>query len=107
MNQPTVNQTVQHGSRFSFRSPQGYKGIRARDYRLLSKAGSFTRLAKVDRRIDNRLSARQHTLRRSALMRIRGRVAGTTSKTRCSLQESSILRPKTDLARDAASELVQ
>jgi hypothetical protein len=25
MNQPTVTQTVQHGSRFSFRSPQGKK----------------------------------------------------------------------------------
>ena len=38
MNQPTVNQTVQHGSRFSFRSPQGKKESVPVITRLLSKA---------------------------------------------------------------------
>ena len=54
MNQPTVNQTVQHGSRFSFSSPQGKKESVPviSDYypnRIVYP------LAKVDRRIDNRL----------------------------------------------------
>ena len=54
MIQPTVNQTVQHGSRFSFKSPQGTKESVPviTDY---YPSRIVYPLAKVDRRIDNRL----------------------------------------------------
>jgi DNA primase len=104
MNQPTVNQTVQHGSRFSFRSPQGKKESVpvVTDYypqRIVYP------LAKVDRRIDNRL------VQAATLAQER---AHAHSRSRCwhyvkdALLASGVIdsRPKTDLARDAASELV-
>ena len=104
MNQPTVNQTVQHGSRFSFRSPQGKKESVPviTDYypnRIVYP------LAKVDRRIDNRL------VQAATLAQER---AHAHSRSRCwhyvkdALLASGVIgsRPKTELARDAASELV-
>jgi hypothetical protein len=104
MNQPTVNQTVQHGSRFSFSSPQGKKESVPviSDYypnRIVYP------LAKVDRRIDNRL------VQAATLAQER---AHAHSRSRCwhyvkdALLASGVIdsRPKTDLARDAAFELV-
>jgi hypothetical protein len=104
MNQPTVTQTVQHSSRFSFRSPQGKKESVAviSDYypnRIVYP------LAKVDRRIDNRL------VQAATLAQER---AHAHSRSRCwhyvkdALLASGVIdsRPKTELARDAASELV-
>ena len=104
MNQPAVNQTVQHGSRFSFRSPLGKKESVPviTDYypnRIVYP------LAKVDRRIDNRL------VQAATLAQER---AHAHSRSRCwhyvkdALLASGVIdsRPKTDLARDAASELV-
>jgi hypothetical protein len=104
MNQLAVNQTVQHGSRFSFRSPQGKRESVPviTDYypnRIVYP------LAKVDRRIDNRL------VQAATLAQER---AHAHSRSRCwhyvkdALLASGVIdsRPKTDLARDAASELV-
>ena len=54
MNPPTVNQTVQHGSRFSFRSPQGKKESVPVITDYYPKRIVYP-LAKIDRRIDNRL----------------------------------------------------
>jgi hypothetical protein len=54
MNPPTVNQAVQHGSRFSFRSPQGKKESVPVITDYYPKRIVYP-LAKVDRRIDNRL----------------------------------------------------
>jgi hypothetical protein len=54
MNQPTVNQTVQHGSHFSFRSPQGKKESVPVISDYYPKRIVYP-YAKIDRRIDNRL----------------------------------------------------
>jgi hypothetical protein len=104
MSQPTVNQTVQHGSRFSFRSPQGTKESVPviTDY---YPSRIVYPLAKVDRRIDNRL------VQAATLAQER---AHAHSRSRCwhyvkdALLASGVIdsRPKTELARDAASELV-
>ena len=104
MDQPAVNQTVQHGSRFSFRSLQGKRESVPviTDYypnRIVYPH------AKVDRRIDNRL------VQAATLAQER---AHAHSRSRCwhyvkdALLASGVIdsRPKTDLARDAASELV-
>jgi hypothetical protein len=104
MNQPTVTQTVQHGSRFSFRSPQGKKESVpvVTDYYPKRIVYPY---AKIDRRIDNRL------VQAATLAQER---AHAHSRSRCwhyvkdALLASGVIdsRPKTDLARDAASELV-
>jgi hypothetical protein len=104
MNQPTVTQTAQHGSRFSFRSPQGKKESVPviSDYYPQRIVYPY---AKVDRRIDNRL------VQAATLAQER---AHAHSRSRCwhyvkdALLASGVIdsRPKTDLARDAASELV-
>src|SRR6185503_15527347 len=104
MSQPTVNQTVQHGSRFSFKSPQGTKESVPviTDY---YPSRIVYPLAKVDRRIDNRL------VQAATLAQER---AHAHSRSRCwhyvkdALLASGVIdsRPKTELARDAASELV-
>jgi len=104
MNQPTVIQTVQHGSRFSFRSPQGKKESVpvVTDYYPKRIVYPY---AKIDRRIDNRL------VQAASLAQER---AHAHSRSRCwhyvkdALLASGVIdsRPKTDLARDAASELV-
>jgi hypothetical protein len=104
MNQPTVNQTVQHGSRFSFRSPQGKKESVPVISDYYPKRIVYP-LAKVDRRIDNRL------VQAASLAQER---AHAHSRSRCwhyvkdALLASGVIesRPKTELARDAASELV-
>jgi hypothetical protein len=104
MNPPTVNQTVQRGSRFSFRSPQGKKESVPviTDYYPKQIAYPY---AKIDRRIDNRL------VQAATLAQER---AHAHSRSRCwhyvkdALLASGVIdsRPKTSLARDAASELV-
>ena len=104
MNQPTVNQTVQHGSRFSFRSPQGKKESVPviTDYYPKQIVYPY---AKIDRRIDNRL------VQAATVAQER---AHAHSRSRCwhyvkdALLASGAIdsRPKTDLARDAAFELV-
>jgi hypothetical protein len=104
MNQPTVNQTAQHGSRFSFRSPLGKKESVPVITDYYPKRIVYP-LAKVDRRIDNRL------VQAATLAQER---AHAHSRSRCwhyvkdALMASGVIdsRPKTELARDAASELV-
>lgn len=105
MEQPTVNQTVQqHGSRFSFRSPQGKKESVPVISDYYPKRIVYP-YAKVDRRIDNRL------VQAASLAQER---AHAHSRSRCwhyvkdALLASGVIesRPKTELARDAASELV-
>ncbi len=104
MNQPTVNQTVQHGSRFSFRSPEGTKESVPVITDYYPKRIVYP-YAKVDRRIDNRM------LQAATLAQER---AHAHSRSRCwhyvkdALLASGVIdsRPKTELARDAASELV-
>ena len=54
MNQPTVNQTVQHDSHFSFSSPQGKKESVPVISDYYPKRIVYP-YAKIDRRIDNRL----------------------------------------------------
>jgi len=105
MEQPTVNQTVQqHDSRFSFRSPQGKKESVPVISDYYPKRIVYP-YAKVDRRIDNRL------VQAASLAQER---AHAHSRSRCwhyvkdALLASGVVesRPKTELARDAASELV-
>jgi len=105
MEQPTVNQTVQqHDSRFSFRSPQGKKESVPVISDYYPKRIVYP-YAKVDRRIDNRL------VQAASLAQER---AHAHSRSRCwhyvkdALLASGVIesRPKTELARDAALELV-
>jgi hypothetical protein len=105
MEQPTVNQTSQqHGSHFSFRSPQGKKESVPVITGFYPKRIVYP-YAKVDRRIDNRL------VQAASLAQER---AHAHSRSRCwhyvkdALLASGVIdsRPKTELARDAASELV-
>jgi hypothetical protein len=104
MNQPTVNQTVQQGSRFSFRTPQGKKESAPVITDYYPKRIVYP-YAKIDRRIDNRL------VQAATLAQER---AHAHSRSRCwhyvkdALLASGAIdsRPKTSLARDAASELV-
>jgi hypothetical protein len=105
MNLPTVNQTVQHGSRFSFRSSQGKKESVPVISDYYPKRIVYP-YAKIDRRIDNRL------VQAATVAQER---AHAHSRSRCwhyvkdALLASGVIdsRPKTELARDAASELVQ
>ena len=104
MNQPTVNQTVQHGSRFSFRSLHGKKESVPVITDYYPKRIVYP-YAKIDRRIDNRL------VQAATVAQER---AHAHSRSRCwhyvkdALLASGVIdsRPKTELARDAASELV-
>jgi len=104
MNPPTVTQTVQHGSRFSFRSPQGKKESVPVISDYYPKRIVYP-YAKIDRRIDNRL------VQAATVAQER---AHAHSRSRCwhyvkdALLASGVIdsRPKTELARDAASELV-
>ena len=104
MNQATVSQTVQHDSRFSFSSPQGKKESVPVITDYYPKRIVYP-YAKIDRRIDNRL------VQAASLAQER---AHAHSRSRCwhyvkdALLASGVIdsRPKTDLARDAASELV-
>jgi hypothetical protein len=104
MEQPTVNQTAQHSGRFSFNSPQGKKESVPIITDYYPKRIVYP-YAKVDRRIDNRL------VQAASLAQER---AHAHSRSRCwhyvkdALLASGVIdsRPKTELARDAASELV-
>jgi hypothetical protein len=104
MNQPTVNQTAQHGSRFSFKTANGKKESVPviTDYypkRIVYPFG------KVDKHIDSRLTQ---------AATIAQERAHAHSRSMCwhyvkdALLASGVIdsRPKTELARDAASELV-
>ncbi len=104
MNQPTVNQTAQRGSRFSFKTADGKKESVPVISQYYPKRIVYP-YAKVDRRIDNRL------VQAATVAQER---AHAHSRSRCwhyvkdALLASGVIdsRPKTDLARDAASELV-
>lgn len=104
MNQPTVTQTVQHGSRFNFKSLQGKKESVPVITDYYPKRIVYP-YAKIDRRIDNRL------VQAATVAQER---AHAHSRSRCwhyvkdALLASGVIdsRPKTELARDAASELV-
>jgi hypothetical protein len=104
MNQPTVNQTVQHGSRFSFKTTDGKKESVPVISQYYPKRIVYP-YAKIDRRIDDRL------VQAATVAQER---AHAHSRSRCwhyvkdALLASGVIdsRPKTELARDAASELV-
>jgi len=104
MNQPTVNQTTQHGSHFSFKTADGKRESVPVISQYYPKRIVYP-YAKVDRRIDNRL------VQAASLAQER---AHAHSRSRCwhyvkdALLASGVIdsRPKTELARDAASELV-
>jgi hypothetical protein len=104
MNQQTVNQTTQHGSRFSFKAEDGTRESVPVISQYYPKRLAYP-YAKVDRRIDSRL------VQAATLAQER---AHAHSRSRCwhyvkdALLASGVIdsRPKTELARDAASELV-
>ena len=104
MNQPTVNQTAQRGSHFSFKSSDGKRESVPVISQYYPKRMVYP-YAKVDRRIDSRL------VQAATLAQER---AHAHSRSRCwhyvkdALLASGVIesRPKTELARDAASELV-
>jgi hypothetical protein len=104
MNQPSVNQTAQRGSRFSFKSPDGKRESVPVVSEYYPKRIVYP-YAKIDKRIDNRL------VQAATLAQER---AHAHSRSRCwhyvkdALLASGVIdsRPKTELARDAASELV-
>jgi hypothetical protein len=104
MNQPTVDQTAQRGSRFSFKSPDGKRQSVPVISQYYPKRIVYP-YAKVDRRIDSRL------VQAATVAQER---AHAHSRSRCwhyvkdALLASGVIdsRPKTELARDAASELV-
>jgi len=104
MSQPTVNQTPQNSSRFSFRNSQGKKESVPVISQYYPKQITYP-YAKVDRHIDSRL------VQAATLAQER---AHAHSRSRCwhyvkdALLASGVIdsRPKTELARDAASELV-
>lgn len=104
MNQPTVNQTSQHSSHFSFKTADGKRESVPVISDYYPKRIVYP-YAKVDKRIDSRL------VQAASLAQER---AHAHSRSRCwhyvkdALLASGVIdsRPKTELARDAASELV-
>jgi hypothetical protein len=104
MNQQTVDETAQHGSRFSFKTTNGKSESVPVISQYYPKRITYP-YAKVDRRIDSRL------VQAATLAQER---AHAHSRSRCwhyvkdALLASGVIdsRPKTELARDAASELV-
>jgi hypothetical protein len=104
MNQPAATQTAQHVSHFSFRTPQGKSESVPviGDYYPKRMVYPY---AKIDRRIDSRL------VQAATLAQER---AHAHSRSRCwhyvkdALLASGVIdsRPKSELARDAAQELV-
>jgi hypothetical protein len=104
MNQPTVNQTAEHGSRFSFKTANGKRESVPVISQYYPKRIVYP-YAKVDKRIDSRL------VQAATLAQERSHAH---SRSRCwhyvkdALLASGVIdsRPKTELARDAASELV-
>lgn len=104
MNQPSANQATQHGSRFSFKSADGKKESIPVISEYYPKRIVYP-YAKIDRRIDSRL------VQAATVAQER---AHAHSRSRCwhyvkdALLASGVIesRPKTELAREAASELV-
>jgi hypothetical protein len=104
MNQPTVNKLAQPGSRFSFKTPGGKEESVPVVAQYYPKQIVYP-LAKVDRHIDSRL------MQAATIAQER---AHAHSRSRCwhyvkdALLASGVIdsRPKTELARDAAQELV-
>jgi len=104
MNQPTVDETAQRSSRFNFKSPDGKRQSVPVISQYYPKRIVYP-YAKVDRRIDSRL------VQAATVAQER---AHAHSRSRCwhyvkdALLASGVIdsRPKTELARDAASELV-
>ena len=104
MNQPAVNQTAQHGNRFSFKTVDGKRESVPVINQYYPRRIVYP-YAKVDRRIDRRL------VQAASVAQER---AHAHSRSRCwhyvkdALLASGVIdsRPKTELARDAASELV-
>jgi len=104
MNQPTVSKTAQPVSRFSFRSSEGKKESAPVITQYYPKQIVYP-FAKVDRHIDSRL------MQAATIAQER---AHAHSRSRCwhyvkeALLASGVIesRPKTELARDAAQELV-
>jgi hypothetical protein len=104
MNQPTVSTTAKPASRFSFKSAEGKKESVPVISQYYPKQIVYP-FGKVDRHIDGRL------MQAASIAEER---AHAHSRSRCwhyvkeALLASGVIdsRPKTDLARDAASELV-
>jgi len=104
MSQPTANQTAQRGSRFSFKSLDGKRESVPVISQYYPKRLVYP-YAKIDKRIDSRL------VQAATVAQER---AHAHSRSRCwhyvkdALLASGVIdsRPKTELARDAASELV-
>jgi len=104
MNQPTVNQTAQHGSRFSFKTPEGKKESVPVITQYYPKQIVYP-YGKVDKHIDGRL------MQAATIAQER---AHAHSRSMCwhyvkeALLASGVIdsRPKSELARDAASDLV-
>ncbi len=104
MNQPTVSSTTKPASRFSFRSPDGKKESAPVITQYYPKQIVYP-FGKVDRHIDSRL------MQAASIAEER---AHAHSRSRCwhyvkeALLASGVIdsRPKTELARDAAQELV-
>jgi hypothetical protein len=104
MNQPTVSKTAQPVSRFSFRSSEGKKESAPVITHYYPKQIVYP-FAKVDRHIDSRL------MQAASIAQER---AHAHSRSMCwhyvkeALLASGVIesRPKTELARDAAQELV-
>jgi hypothetical protein len=104
MNQPTVSKTAQPVSRFSFRSSEGKKESAPVITQYYPKQIVYP-FAKVDRHIDSRL------MQAASIAQER---AHAHSRSMCwhyvkeALLASGVIesRPKTELARDAAQELV-
>ena len=104
MNQPTVSSATKPASRFSFRSPDGKKESAPVITQYYPKQMVYP-FGKVDRHIDGRL------MQAASIAQER---AHAHSRSRCwhyvkdALLASGVIdsRPKTELARDAAQELV-
>jgi len=104
MNQPTVSATAQPRSRFSFRTPEGKKESVPVITQYYPKQIVYP-YGKVDRHIDNRL------MQAASIAEER---AHAHSRSRCwhyvkeALLASGVIdsRPKSELARDAAQDLV-
>lgn len=104
MNQPTANEAAQHGSRFNFKTANGKRESIPVISQYYPKRLVYPN-AKIDRRIDSRL------VQAATLAQER---AHAHSRSRCwhyvkdALLASGVIdsRPKTEMARDAARELV-
>ena len=104
MNQPTVSSTTKTGSRFSFRSPDGKKESAPVITQYYPKQIVYP-FGKVDRHIDSRLTQAASIAQERAHAHSRSRCWHYVKD---ALLASGVIdsRPKTELARDAASELV-